>query len=545
MQNPVSVPGRCLRSYSTTPVPPRLAFVRLVVKPAVYSAAIGGTLYAIDSYNGSLISRSTRALYVFLSIAYEYSAGLDKYPDVSVLHQKAADLLLDLLMKNKGVYIKYGQAIANQGSIFPVAFQRSFIKLYDDAAVDDWANVDAVLRSNLGPNYETEVFTFIDHTPVASASIAQVHKAILKSTGEPVAVKVQHDYIEKQIGADLWVYRFSSKVYEKVFSMPFSFFTQYVSDQLIKETDFVNELENAEKLRQFIANDGDTKRMNIYIPKNYRQFTTKQVLVSEWIDGVSLTQKDRLLDKNFDLRVIMNQYLTIFGKQLFDYGFIHSDPHPGNLLVRFTGRKQQLVILDHGLYVQLPEKFKFEYAELWKCLFSFDHAGVRKIGEGWGIQGTDLFSTMVQLRPMLTEAEAKDFKDDRNFHDLLKDFLSDERKFPLELIFLSRTMRMIQNLNQNFGSPCNRINVLTVEAVKSLVAHTSRDKNLSFSQKIGELLVLLRVQFSLFTSNLIFYFIRIRQVLKGDRYGGKGEGLEDYVEMYMKNTMKQYGYEMV
>lgn len=516
-----------------------------MVKPAAYSAAIGGTLYAIDSYKGSIISRSTRALYVFLSIAYEYSLGLDKYPDVSVLHQKAADLLLDVLMKNKGIYIKYGQAIANQGSIFPVAFQRGFIKLYDDAAVDDWANVDAVLRSNLGPNYETEVFTSIDHTPVASASIAQVHKAILRSTGEPVAVKVQHDYIEKQIGADLWVYRFSSKVYEKVFSMPFSFFTQYVSDQLIKETDFVNELENAEKLRQFIANDGDTKRMNIYIPKNYRQFTTKQVLVSEWIDGVSLTQKDRLLDKNFDLRVIMNQYLTIFGKQLFDYGFIHSDPHPGNLLVRFTGRKQQLVILDHGLYVQLPEKFKFEYAELWKCLFSFDRAGVRKIGESWGIQGTDLFATMVQLRPMLTEAEAKDFKDDRNFHDLLKDFLSDERKFPLELIFLSRTMRMIQNLNQNFGSPCNRINVLTVEAVKSLVAHTSRDKSLPFSQKIGELFGLLRVQLSLFTSNLIFYYIRIRQVLKGDRYGGKGEGLEDFMEIYMKNTMKQYGYEMV
>lgn len=536
------------RNYSTRtpPSPPKLKLFRFVVKPLVYTVGSGGTVYVIDNYLGSsLITRSVRALYVFLSIAYDYSIGLSSYPDVNVLHQKAADQLLDLLMTNKGIYIKFGQAIANQGSIFPMAFQRNFIKLYDDASVDKWSDVDAVLRNNLGQNYETELFDFIDHSPIASASIAQVHRAKLKSTGELVAVKAQHDYIKKQIGADLFVYRLSSKVYEKVFDMPFSFFTTYVSDQLIKEIDFIHELANAEKLRKFIENDRDTKHLNVYIPKNYKDLSTKQVLISEWIDGVSLTQKERLLDRNFDLGVLMNQYLKIFGKQLFSYGFIHSDPHPGNLLVRFIGKKQQLVILDHGLYVELPEKFKLEYAELWKFLFSFDQAGVRKIGESWGIQGVDLFSALVQLRPMLTEAEAKDFKDDRNFHELLKDFLSDERKFPLELIFLSRTMRMIQNLNQNFGSPCNRVNILTIEAVSSLVSSTSRDKNLPIARKIGELLGLLRVQISLFTSNLIFYFIRLRQLLRGDRYGGKGEGLEDYVERYMKNTMKSYGYEVM
>ncbi|KAK6457007.1 ABC1 family-domain-containing protein [Scheffersomyces xylosifermentans] len=509
---------------------------RYVVRPVVVSLCVGGTIYLIDSYAySSLLTRSVRALYILLWIAYAY--GTNKEDNPEELHEVASESLLQLLIANKGLYIKIGQAIANQGNIFPLAYQKRFAQLYDDAPVDSWARVDAVLRNSLGSNYESEVFESISHEPVASASIAQVHKAVLKDSKETVAVKVQHDYIQKQVIVDLWVYRFTSKVYEKVFDIPLSYFTKYISDQEIKETDFIHEMGNADKLTEIIKNDPTMKNVNVYIPKNYGKYTTKQVLVTEWIDGISLTDKDRLLDAGFDLTLIMQQYLNVFGKQMFKYGLVHSDPHPGNLLSRFDSKgKQQLVILDHGLYVTLPESFCVEYCNLWRYLFSFNRKGIEDIAKNWGINSYEMFSTLVSLRPMSVDPrDSAELRDKTSFHSLFRDFLGDKTKFPLPFLFLTRTMRIIQNLNQSFGSPVNRINLLTKESVDALLIN--KNSKLNFSDRFE----LFTIRVNLFFSNVIFLFIRFRQIIMGDRYGGKGVGLEDYIEIYMQNTAKTLG----
>lgn len=530
------------RSFATSDIeqprgPKRLKLVKYVVVPGL----IGAGVYTVDEiWYLSLLQRSIRAVYGFLKIAYYYGYGKNSFDSTESLHQYAADELLKILMKNKGIYIKLGQAIANQGSVFPIAFQRNFVKLYDDAANDEWESIDKMLKKNLGEDYEGEVFEYIDHKPFASASIAQVHQARLKNGGDDVAVKVQHDYIDKQIVVDLAVYRLISKIYEAAFGIPFTFFTRYISDQLMKETDFEHELQNAEGLRALIDSDGGLR--NIYIPKNYQELSTKQVLISEWINGVSLTDKQKLIDQGFSLGAIMNQYLKLFGKQIFEYGFVHSDPHPGNLLVRYVNGKQQLVILDHGLYIKLPEKFKIEYAQLWRYLFELNRNGIKEVGTKWGINSIDLFATLIQLKPT-TSPDFNKMNDRRNVNDLLFNFLSDERKFPLELLFLSRTMRMIQNLNQTFGSPVNRINVLTIEATNSLLKNTT-NSNLIFWSKSLESWNLIKLKLVLFTSNLVFYFFRIKQILYGDRYGGKGEGIEDYIEHYMNNTARSLGLEI-
>lgn len=501
------------------------------MKRLLIPIGVGASAYAIDKYYyASLGERLVRALYTFGSIAYDYSYGLSKYPSTDALHQACADKLLHVLMTNRGLYIKLGQAIANQGAVFPPAYQRTFAKLYDDAAVDPWHEIDSVLQRNLGPDYESALFSSFDHRPIASASIAQVHKATLKD-GTPVAVKVQHDYIRKQIGVDLLVYRAISKLYERWFGIPFSFFTRYVSDQLIKEVDFVHEYNNAEELRRFLTDDNITE---VYIPRNYPKLIHKQVLVSEWIDGVSLTDKQRLLDNGFNISKVLRQYLHVFGRQIFSYGFVHSDPHPGNLLVRNHHGSQQLVVLDHGLYIGLPEKFRLEYCELWKYLFALDRRGIKDVGARWGINSTDLFATMVSLRP----TKELNKSDNRDFRQLLVNFLSDEAKFPLQLLFLSRTMRMMQNLNQSLGSPVNRMNLLTKEAVTALTQQNLslgfRSSEVSLWLRTSDLWTLTRIQIGLFLSNVVFVLVRLKQMLGGSKYGG--EGIEDYIEQYMKNT---------
>lgn len=492
--------------------------------------------YLVDEYYYlSLLQRSVRALYVMMWVAYQYSRNMSSYDSIEDLNELAAEKLFNMLQENKGLYIKQGQAIANQGQVFPVAYQKRFVKLYDSGPVDSWQLIDRLLRRHLGPNYEHEVFEYIEHNPVALALIAQVHRAKLKNSNQEVAVKVQHPYIQRQIGTDLAVYRWTLALYSWTFDLPLSFFTKYVSEQMVKEVDFRIESENARKLAQFVANDPKMANMNVYVPKNFDQFTSQQVLVTEWIDGVSLTDKTKLLDANIDLTRMMDQYITVFGRQMFEYGFVHSDPHPGNLLARMHHGKQQLVILDHGLYVTLPDKFRTEYAQMWKSLFGYDIREMENLAQEWGIGETELMSTLIQLRP----PKDVNFSEKTDSFELIKSFLGDETKFPLQLLFLLRSMRMIQTLNQNMGSPVNRVNILTKCALDLLWTQSLSQRRLSAWG------LLLRVRLALFFSDAVFWFVRLRQILFGDRYGGKGEGMEDYLEKYMRETAKGMGIEIV
>lgn len=514
---------------------------RYFIRPTIVIMGLGGSTYLIDTYAySSVLTRSFRALYIMLWIAYEYSRNTSKYETISELHDIAAERLLNMLRTNRGLYIKLGQAIANQGDFFPKEYQRKFVKLYDDAPEDGWEQVDRVLRKNLGENYETEVFECIDHNPIASASIAQVHKGKLKNNGEAVAIKVQHHYINEQIVIDLFIYRLISKIYERVFDIPLTFFTKYVSEQLIEEADFVNETKNASKLREIIKEDKSMNNTNIYIPHNYSDFSKRQVLITEWCDGIPLTDKDQLIASDIDLTLTMKQYIKAFGKQIFEYGFIHSDPHPGNLLARFDNAgNQQLVILDHGLYISLPNTFRIENCRLWEYLFSFNTHGIEEIGREWGIGSTELFATLIQLRPIKMSPESTN-RSKSDINSLLHDFLSDEEKIPVELLFLMRTMRMIQNLNRNFGSPVNRINLLTSELINALI-HENSHSVTTASAKILQYVKLFKVRCVLFISNLAFYVVRLRQVLSGDKYGDKNIGIEDYLEVYLQNTALSLG----
>ncbi|KAG5417746.1 hypothetical protein I9W82_005382 [Candida metapsilosis] len=515
--------------------------LRRVVLGATVFTVSGGAIYIVDrEYNSSLAARTVRALYVLLWIAYAYGFNSNKYADLNDLHEIASEKLLQLLKTNKGLYIKLGQAIANQGSLFPKAYQDRFPQLYDDAPTDTWDKVDAVLKANLGANYREKYFDWIDEVPIGSASIAQVHKAKLNSGfggGEEVALKVQHHYISNQVVVDLWVYHFMSKVYEKVFDIPLTMFSKFISEQLITETDFVHEMQNAQQLQKLINNDPQLRNINLKIPKNYPELTTKQVLPAEWIDGVALTKKEELLQRKFNLTLMMTQYIQLFGRQIFKYGFVHSDPHPGNLIARFNDRgKQELVLLDHGLYTTLPEKFRLQYSKLWKDLFLLNTRGVEEIALDWGIASPDIFATLVQLRPVKMNTTNQQTKDTRDISDLFKDFIGDKSKFPKELTFITRTMRMIQSLNRDYGSPVNRINLLTTEATSAI----SSERYITW----GDYLDVVRIKLSMIFSGLIFRLIRFRQWVSGNT-NEKNQGLEDYIEMYMENTAKSLGIEWV
>ncbi|CAN3373015.1 hypothetical protein DIURU_002905 [Diutina rugosa] len=494
-------------------------------KVATATVALGAGVYAYDRTHYSVVSRAVRAMWTLSFVAYKYTrCNYADMKEMEQVHEQCAESLLQMLQKNKGLFIKIGQAIANQGPLFPMAYQKRFAQLYDAAPADDWKEIEAMLNRVYGTS--NWGFT-IDSDAVASASIAQVYKGHLP-TGEAVAVKVQHPSIEYQLHADLWVYQNISKVYSWVFGLPFSMFTKYISSQMVQETDFGREAANGERLLAALIADGFNNR--VHVPKVYPQVSKKQVLVTEWIDGTSLTETEKI-SANFNTHDVLHTFLDVFGRQIFRYGFVHCDPHPGNLMVRRTKwGQQQLVILDHGLYIDLPRDFEQQYSRLWQYMFTQDTTHLKEIAQSWGIDSVDIFASLVSLKPTYMTSnpppKATQLDDDRDIQTLLGQFLKDESKFPLQLIFLTRTMRMMQNMNKQYGSPVNRINVLTRSAVAGA--------NLGWSQR-------LRVSFALWVSDIVFLFVRFKQWLLGDLWGRPSLGIEDYMELFIKNTAKQHG----
>lgn len=515
-----------------------------------------GAYYVDQTFLSSTGYRSVKAFYVLMWIAWEYSRNSESYERLEDLHEVTAEALLRLLMENKGLYIKLGQAIANQGTIFPIAYQKRFYRLYDEAPLTPWSHVHRVLTEELGPNYG-DIVT-VEREPVASASIAQVHRGKL-ATGEDVAVKVQHHYMNKQIKADLFMYRLISHIYEYVFELPMTVFTRYVLEQMLHETNFVKERENGDRLARMVREDPTARSLNVHIPKTFPEALTERVLVTEWIDGTSMISRQRLEQNGYNVATAMKQYFELFGRQFFQYGFVHSDPHPGNLLVRFDARKrQQLVLLDHGLYILLPPKFQRQFRDLWQDIFSLNLGGIQRVSEEWGIGSSQMFTAMVTLRPPEKTGEggrrrkvgsnsnldAKDGTEKEHsfrshqrstsdIHTLFKDFLSDEKRFPMELLFLMRTQRMMQNLNLQMGSPVNRINLLTWELVNA---------SLQLVPDWTTYWSLWRVKTVLFFSEVVFWIFHLKQWWSGRH--DSSDGFERYIMEVTKDTTRAMGLEV-
>lgn len=449
-------------------------------KRLVYFGLFLGTAYGIDNtLNASAITRSIRCVYNLIFIGLDYKLNFQEGRDIDALHNRSAERFYNLLITNRGLYIKMGQAIAVQGSMFPPVFQEKFKLLFDLAPQDTWDEMRKLFKKEYGVEAD-EYFEHINHQAVASASIAQVHRARLK-TGEEVAVKLQHSDLKKQVYFDLQAYKWTMWFFEKfLFDFPVYFVAEHVSQRLSKEVDFLNEVENSEKLRKFVEADPSFSG-KVYIPKIFKHLSTRRVIVFEWIDGVSLANKDELFNKRYNISQAMNTLLKLYGAQIFSWGHVHCDPHPGNIILRrLQNGQQQLVLIDHGLYIEENPIFRRQYSKLWKAFFQLDLATVGSIASEWGLGSPEMFarastarfskrrqSEGYHSRPHYPTKHENFEAQDKERHKF-QDFLKDATKIPLELIFLGRTMRILQGVNRMFNSPVNRVKILAYSASRAL-----------------------------------------------------------------------------
>lgn len=281
---------------------------------------------------------------------------------LDALHAKNARRLSRLFMNLKGLYIKLGQLISILATALPGSFREELTVLQDRIDPKSYDEMEKRLKDEWGKNPQ-EILDTIHPDPIAAASIGQVHRATLKS-GEQVVVKIQYPGLEKILAQDL-------KAFKGIVRLISFFFPdaelrriyEEIRSILLEEIDFTIEANNMDRFRENFKNHS-----GITAPKLYRELCTSRVLVSEFIDGVKINDLEGLKALGTDGETVCTQLVDAVAHQLFDHGFYHADPHPGNLLVR---EGPEIVFIDFGAACEISESTR-------EGMVEFVQAGVRK-----------------------------------------------------------------------------------------------------------------------------------------------------------------------
>lgn len=236
---------------------------------------------------------------------------------------------LRLLFEELGpTFIKFAQILSTRPDIIPADVIREFEKLQDEVPPFSLAEAKEIIEAELGDDVEN-IFASFDEKPLASASIAQVYKAVLHS-GEVVAVKIQRPGISKTVEIDLEIMLHLATLMEKnIEEISFQKPTRVIEEfarTLERELDFSTEAANMERVAAQFVND-----RTIYIPKVYPDYSRIRVLTMEYVNGIKVTEIDKLLAAGLDPKIITVRGGDFVMKQVFEFGFFHADPHPGNV----------------------------------------------------------------------------------------------------------------------------------------------------------------------------------------------------------------------
>ncbi len=240
-------------------------------------------------------------------------------------------------------FIKMGQVLSSRPDLIPLDLTRELAKLQDKVPAFAFEQVKQIILAEFGRPISA-VFHSFEEKPFASASIGQVHKATL-SSGEQVAVKIQRPGIRKTIEVDLEIIHYLAQVMEKnledmAIFRPVKIVEEF-ADSLEKELDYTVEAASMEQMADQFARDP-----NIHIPQVYRSHSTQRVLSMEFIKGIKADDIDAIDRAGLDRKKITRMGADFIMRQVFEFGFFHADPHPGNILILTD---QRICVIDFGM----------------------------------------------------------------------------------------------------------------------------------------------------------------------------------------------------
>jgi predicted unusual protein kinase regulating ubiquinone biosynthesis (AarF/ABC1/UbiB family) len=302
---------------------------------------------------GEIAKTAARGVEIVTAVSlFAGSLVFDKFRSSEDVQGRSKDLR-DKLARLGPSFVKAGQVLANRPDIVRADYMEQLCKLQDDVPAFPSEHAFAIMQRELGRPLN-EVFEQISDTPVAAASLGQVYRATLKSTGEQVAVKVQRPGIEPVILRDLVLFRELARFVNAVAIERLGCNAQLIVDEfgekLLEELDYVQEGRNLSDFYQNFENDPVVK-----IPKFYKELSGSKMLTMEWIDGVRCTDPRGIRESGIDVDEFIRVGVMSGLRQLLEFGLFHGDPHPGNIFAMRDGR---IAYVDFGNVAQLSQTNK-------------------------------------------------------------------------------------------------------------------------------------------------------------------------------------------
>ena len=406
-------------------------------------------------------------------------------------HARNATRLRDMCSQNKGVYIKLGQHLAMLDYVLPEQYTTTLSTLLAQTPTTPWEDVLAILQEDLcdsaaaataaaaptavggkAPKVE-DLFDSIEQEPVASASLAQVHVAY--KDGKKLAVKVQHRGLYEESVYDMWAVTRAVEFISSAFSdFEYGWLTREMNTNLPLELDFRQEVLNLKQatvnLQSFIQS-GD-----LVIPKVHDSLSSKRVVTMDFEEGVQVNEVKKIRKMGLRTSDVAKLVSTTFCEQIYRHGFVHCDPHEGNILVRPHDRKTgrpTIVLLDHGLYKKLSNSFRLDYSKLWTAMILGDKEQIKTACTNMNVgPAYTLLSAILTMRPWddivnedrskvnsgITASDAEMLK--VYAMKYMKDIVQLLGRVDSDMLLLLKTNDCLRHLDRRLGTPVNTTKIV-------------------------------------------------------------------------------------
>jgi ubiquinone biosynthesis protein len=351
------------------------------------------------------------------------------------------------------IFVKLGQTISTRKDLLSDEIANELVKLQDNVTPFDGNTAKKIIEKELGKSTE-DIFSFFETKPMASASIAQVHPAKLK-TGEEVIVKVVRPDIKEKIIQDISLMK---KIASYLDGLSSDFKRMHlidiVNDYEMVIYDELNLIKEAASAKQIKKNFSGASF--IYIPTVHCTYLTSRVMVMERIYGIPINNKDELAREGVSFKEIAEKSVELFFVQVFEHNFFHADMHPGNIFIQKNNETFRFVLVDFGIMGSLSEFDKKYLAENFIAFFNRDYASVAKLHVEceWVPKDTNMPSLESAIRENCECMLDKPIKD-VSLSDIIVNLFDTARRFKLEvqpqLILMQKTLLYTEGLGREFN----------------------------------------------------------------------------------------------
>ncbi|NTZ17553.1 2-polyprenylphenol 6-hydroxylase [Paenibacillus sp. JMULE4] len=389
-------------------------------------------------------------------------------------------------------FVKLGQIASTRPDLLPEEIIRELEKLQDRVPPFSFQEVRGIIQEELADEPDN-IFQHFEDTPLAAASIGQVHQAVLRS-GEKVAVKVQRPNIASVIETDLEILQDLAALAEHRLEWAARYQIRIMVDEFSKslraELDYTMESRNAEKIAKQFGNDPA-----IYVPKVFLEYSAKKVLTMEYVDGVKLNEPDKLKQYGYNPKNLAERLAKAIFHQIFNNGFFHGDPHPGNVLV-LPG--EVIAFIDFGMVGRLSPEMKYHFSSLVIALMRQSTDGVIKAILRMGLVPDDV--NMAQLRGDVEQLREKYYGVPLSqislgeaVNDLFRTAFRHSIRIPPDLTLLGKTLLTVEGVVEKLD-PAFRIFDIAEPIGRQLLKERLHPKSVSVTvwnrvSDYGELLL--------------------------------------------------------